>query len=61
MEDDDEIIRKPLSSLIGETIANMEDAPRNSVYLMSQSGRILCCVSRDDLFDEHGNRFEDDI
>lgn len=58
---DDEVKRKPLSSLISKTIAGMEDAPRNHVYLMDQYGQIICSVDRDDLFDAEGNRFEDDV
>jgi hypothetical protein len=53
--------RKPLSILVGKTISSIEDAPRNDVYLCGPDGKPFARVCRDDIFDEEGNRFEDDL
>lgn len=53
--------RDPLSSLIGKTITSLEDAPNNAIFLCGPDGTPFAQVSRDDIFDAEGNRFEDDV
>ncbi len=57
-----DIDRKPISSLIDKTIRDIIDGPSGGyVYFLDDRGGIILMVKREDLFDQDGNRFEDDL
>ncbi len=59
--DEEEIVRKPLSSLAEQEICSLIDGPNNCVYLCDKHGKAFALVRRDGIFDAEGNYFEDDV
>lgn len=59
--EEEELERTPLSDLLDKRLSSIEDAPNNSIFLCGEDGKPWALVSRDDLFDPDGNRFEDDL